>query len=235
MSPETKAGLLVTAIIHLAVIIVLLSVQLGYAIQRENTFVLDFSKQEEREAAEKKEQLVKSAEELLEQMLSQAGYGAPIRNIAVDRAALKDDRGTDAEKLYRDAERLAQELKDGQNIPDESPEDYVDITSQKPSKPEKKKEVYTGPSVLEWSLDGRKASVLKIPAYRCLGAGQVRVIITVNNQGTVVDVKVDEAVSSTDSCLREFAVRAARLSRFSVSQTAPPNQKGTITYLFIAQ
>ena len=235
MSPETKAGLLVTAIIHLAVIIVLLSVQLGYAIQRENTFVLDFTKQEEKEAAEKKEQLVKSAEELLEQMLSQAGYGAPIRNIAVDRAALKDDRGTDAEKLYRDAERLAQELKDGQNIPDENPEDYVYIPSQKPSKPEKKKEVYTGPSVLEWSLDGRKASVLKIPAYRCLGAGQVRVIITVNNQGTVVDVKVDEAVSSTDRCLREFAVRAARLSRFSVSQTAPPNQKGTITYLFIAQ
>ena len=70
MSPETKAGLLVTAIIHLAVIIVLLSVQLGYAIQRENSFVLDFTKQEEKEAAEKKEKLVKSAEELLEQLLA---------------------------------------------------------------------------------------------------------------------------------------------------------------------
>ncbi|MBR6346582.1 MAG: energy transducer TonB [Bacteroidales bacterium] len=235
MSPETKAGLLVTAIIHLAVIIVLLSVQLGYAIQRENSFVLDFTKQEEKEAAEKKEKLVKSAEELLEQLLAQSGYGAPVRNIAVDRAALKDDRGTDAQKLYEDAERLARELKDGQNIPDESPDDYVNVPSVKKDTPEKKKEVYTGPSVLEWSLDGRKASLLKIPAYRCLGAGEVRVIITVNNQGSVVDAKIDESVSSMDNCLREFAVRAARLSRFSVSQTAPSNQKGTITYLFIAQ
>lgn len=235
MSPETKAGLLVTAIIHLAVIIVLLSVQLGYAIQRENSFVLDFTKQEEKEAAEKKEKLVKSAEELLEQLLAQSGYGAPVRNIAVDRAALKDDRGTDAQKLYEDAERLARELKDGQNIPDESPDDYVDIPSTRKDTPVKQKEVYTGPSVLEWSLDGRKASLLKIPAYRCLGAGEVRVVITVNNQGTVVDARVDESVSSIDNCLREFAVRAARLSRFSVSQTAPANQKGTITYLFIAQ
>lgn len=235
MSPETKAGLLVTAIIHLAVIIVLLSVQLGYAIQRENTFVLDFTKQEEKEAAEKKEKLVKSTEELLEQLLAQSGYGAPVRNIAVDRSALKDDRGTDAQKLYEDAERLARELKDGQNIVDESPEDYVNVPSQVKDTPKPKKEVYTGPSVLEWSLDGRKASLLKIPAYRCLGAGEVRVIITVNNQGNVVDAKVDENVSSIDSCLREFAVRAARLSRFSVSQTAPSNQKGTITYLFIAQ
>ena len=62
-----------------------------------------------------------------------------------------------------------------------------------------------------------KASSLKIPAYRCYGSGDVTVIITVNNSGQVVGAKVLDAVSSGDQCLRNFAIRAARLSRFSAS------------------
>ena len=61
------------------------------------------------------------------------------------------------------------------------------------------------------------------------------VIIAVNNRGDVVNAKVDEDVSSADGCLRNFAVRAARLSKFSSSATAPARQMGTITYAFIAQ
>ncbi len=94
---------------------------------------------------------------------------------------------------------------------------------------------YSGPSVVSYTLDGRKASHLKIPAYRCYGAGDVTVIITVNPQGTVIAAKVMEEISSDDSCLRNFAVRAARLSRFSASPTAPAKQTGEILYRFIAQ
>lgn len=61
------------------------------------------------------------------------------------------------------------------------------------------------------------------------------VIIAVNNQGQVMNAKVDEDISSSDGCLRSFAIRAARLSRFSSSTTAPSRQMGTITYAFIAQ
>ena len=68
-----------------------------------------------------------------------------------------------------------------------------------------------------------------------MGFGQVTVIITVDNSGKVINAKVDDAASSSDSCLRSFAVRAARLSRFNISQTAPSRQLGTITYAFIAQ
>ena len=94
---------------------------------------------------------------------------------------------------------------------------------------------YSGPSVVSYTLDGRKASHLKIPAYRCYGAGDVTVIITVNPQGQVINAQVMDAVSSTDQCLRNFAVRAARLSRFSASTTAPAKQTGEILYRFIAQ
>jgi hypothetical protein len=44
-----------------------------------------------------------------------------------------------------------------------------------------------------------------------------------------------EEISSSDNCLRSFAVRAARLSRFSASPDAPANQTGEIVYRFIAQ
>ena len=130
---------------------------------------------------------------------------------------------------------MAEELKSGQNRQDD-PEDYAS-TGQKQEKEEPitKKQTYSGPSVLSWSLEGRRASHLPIPAYRCIGAGQVTVIIAVNNQGQVMNAKVDEDISSSDGCLRSFAIRAARLSRFSSSTTAPSRQMGTITYAFIAQ
>ena len=235
LTPDQKAGLYITAIVHLAVIVILLLCQIGYSVQRENSFVLDFTKQEEKEAQEQKEELHRNALEQLESMLS-AARTQPVRNITVNRSQLKDDRNTDADQLYRDAERLAQDLRDGQNRQMEDPEDFMQDPVTPPSDPKpRKQEAYSGPSVLSWSLDGRKATHLPIPAYRCLGSGEVTVIITVNNQGTVVDAKIDDGASSGDGCLRNFATRAARLSKFNASMTAPARQMGTITYLFVAQ
>ena len=235
LTPDQKAGLYITAIVHLAVIIILLLCQIGYSVQRENSFVLDFTKQEEQERIEKQEELSRTALAQLEDLLA-AARSQPVRNVTVNRSQLKDDRNTDADQLYRDAERLAQDLKDGQHRQMDDPEDFVQDPVTPPSDPKpRKQETYSGPSVLSWSLDGRKATHLPIPAYRCIGAGEVTVIITVNNQGTVVDAKVDDGASSQDGCLRAFATRAARLSKFNASSTAPARQMGTITYLFIAQ
>ncbi len=234
LTPDQKAGLLITAIVHLAVIIVLLLGGIGYSLQRENSFVLDFTKQEEKEELERQVELKQNALEQLESMI--AAQRMEVRNVTVNRSTqLKDDRNTDADQLYRDAERLAKDLRDGQNRAQDDPEDLVQDPVQ-PAKPEpRKKETYSGPSVLSWSLDGRKATRLPIPAYRCVGAGQVTVIITVNNQGKVIDAKVDNGSSSGDGCLRAFATRAARMSLFNASTTAPARQMGTITYAFIAQ
>lgn len=234
LSSDQKAGLLITAIVHLAVIIILLLAQIGFVVQRENSFVLDFTKQEEKEELERQVELKQNALEQLESMI--AAQRMEVRNVTVNRSTqLKDDRNTDADQLYRDAERLAKDLRDGQNRVQEDPEDLVQDPVT-PSKPEpRKKETYSGPSVLSWSLDGRKATHLPIPAYRCVGAGQVTVIITVNNQGKVIDAKVDNGSSSGDGCLRAFATRAARMSLFNASTTAPARQMGTITYAFIAQ
>ncbi len=235
MNSEDRAGLYITVIFHLLVIIVLLACQIGAVLRRDNTFVLDFTKQEEVEKQKAEENLKEEVSDKLDELLA-AAAGVPIRNIAVDRSStLKDDRNTDAEQLYKDAERLAQELKDGFKA-DEPDDDYVAVSKPAPIKKEDpKKQTYSGPSVVSYALDGRKASRLSIPAYRCLGAGHVTVIITVDPSGNVVNAKIQDDASSNDRCLRDFAIRAARLSKFSASASAPPRQMGNIVYMFIAQ
>ena len=237
-SAEDKAGFYITVIFHLTVIIILLACQIDKNIRREESFVLDFSREEEieRKLEEQafKEDISRKLDELLE--ISRRST-EPIRNIAVDAGSkLKDDRNTDVDQLYKDAERLAQELKNGQNdaIQEDATEETVELTDSH-KKPEEELKEYTGPSVVSYTLDGRKASHLKIPAYRCNGGGDVTVIITVDPQGQVINAKVMEEISSSDKCLCNFAVRAARLSRFSASAEAPARQTGEILYRFIPQ
>ena len=236
---ENKAGLYLTVIFHLTVIIILLLYSIDSTIRREESFVLDFSKQEEIERKEKEEVMKQDISEKLEEMIAAARKqtSGQIRNIAVDAGGqLKDDRGTDADQLYKDAERLAKELKNGQKdgIEEDARDETVEMQHQK--KPDNRNQkAYSGPSVLSYTLDGRKASHLPIPAYRCYGAGDVTVIITVDPQGNVINAKVMDEISSSDQCLRNFAVRAARLSKFSKSTTAPARQTGEILYRFIAQ
>ena len=236
INKDDKAGLYLTIIFHLVVIIVLLVYQINTSIKREESFVLDFSKQEEIEQRKKEEIFKKDVSKRIEEMLAAAQMSrSEIKNIAVDAGShLKDDRNTDAEQLYKDAERLANELKKGQNSQEDAREETVELPSKENKSDEKKKE-YSGPSVVSYNLDGRKASHLKIPAYRCYGCGDVTVIITVDPQGNVIGAKVLDEISSSDSCLRSFAVRAARLSKFSASSSAPARQNGEILYRFIAQ
>ena len=55
LTRDDKAGLYLTVIFHLVILIVLLIAQIGFSLQKENSFVIDFTKQEEIEAREKKQ------------------------------------------------------------------------------------------------------------------------------------------------------------------------------------
>ena len=235
LKKEDRAGLYITVIVHLTVIIILLASQLTLALRKEDSFVLDFSRQETIEKLKEELAFKEEVSRRLDEIISAQG-STPIRNVVVDRGALKDDRNTDAEQLYKDAERLQEALNNTFNRED-SPEDYVPIAPPSTEGSEKKtqKEVYSGPSVVSYRLDGRKASRLPIPAYRCMGSGEVTVIITVDNAGNVLVAKIDDNISSDDTCLRNFAIRAARSAKFSASPTAPARQVGNIVYAFIAQ
>jgi TonB family protein len=235
LKKEDRAGLYITVIVHLTVIIILLASQLSLSLRKEESFLLDFSRQETLEKLEQELAMKEEISRRLDELISAQG-SVPVRNVVVDRGVLKDDRGTDAEQLYKDAERLQEALNNTFNR-EESPEEYVPVAPPKTEGQDKKeqKEVYSGPSVVSYSLDGRKASRLPIPAYRCMGSGQVTVIITVDNAGNVLIAKIDDNISSDDTCLRNFAIRAARSAKFSASPTAPARQVGNIVYAFIAQ
>lgn len=234
MKREERAGLEFTIIFHLVVLIILLVLGIGTQLQKENSFVLDFTKEEELQKKKEQEVFQSDVSKRLDEKIALAKKTNPVRNVAVN-STLRDDRNSDAEarKLYEEAARLAAELKQGfkSDIEEDARDERVDT---KPSKQDRKIE-YSGPSVLSWTLEGRKASHLPIPSYRCMGAGKVSVAISVDQQGNVVAAKINEAESADDDCLRSFAIRAARLSKFSKSLQAPVRQAGEIVYEFIAQ
>ena len=236
-STDTLAGILITVSIHLTVIIVLLLSVLEPKLNKERMSIeLDFSEQEKLEKLESELARQKALNEKLDRMLKEEGIESPsqseIKNLRVD-ASLKDAKGIDAEQLYKDAERIQREYE--QNM-SRKEEDYVDISTPKEKQTEEEpEESYIGPSVLSYQLDGRKGSYLPIPAYKCIGAGEVTVIVTVNPNGDVVGAKIQDDISSEDKCLREYALKAASLSRFSKKSEAPARQLGNIVYQFIAQ
>ena len=238
---DNKAGVYLTVIFHLVVIIVLLSWSIHAQLTKDTSFLIDFSSQEEEERLAEMQQMRESvSEELdaeLDALLSSARGQNPsnIRNVAVDASEpLKDDRYENPEDIYKDARELQERLDRTRREVEQSAEGEDNVEVYKEEN-DTRKETYKGPSVISYSLDGRKAMSLPVPAYKCQGGGDISVSIIVNRKGYVVGTKIIEGVSSEDQCLREYALRAAGRSRFAASPDAPERQAGEIVYRFIPQ
>ncbi len=235
---EEKAGLYLTVIFHLVLIIIILAYSIHRTVSQETSFVLDFTQQEELERQREIQAFKESVSAELDELIAQSRQSAP-RNVAVDASRsgerLRDDRSANPSEVYDEARRLQEKLdasrREAQQALDS--EDDVDLGSKKEESASK--ETYVGPSVLSYRLDGRKGQSLPIPAYKCVGGGDVTVAIIVNRKGYVTAVKVVEATSSPDVCLQDYAMKAAKRSRFTASSTAPERQAGEIVYRFIAQ
>ena len=230
-----RVGFYSTLAFHLVVLIILLSVSIGKMASRENTFVLDFTKQEELEKElrelEMKEQITKELDDIV-------ATPSNIRNVAVDAGSkLRDDRFKNPSEVYDEARELQRKLEESRRdaLAEQAAEEAVDMSATDPVEQKEEVKAYSGPSVISWTLEGRKARVLPVPAYKGYGAGDVYVKIKVNRSGRVVAAAVIEESSSSDKSLHEFAVDAAKRSRFSGSDTAPNPQQGEIVYRFIAQ
>lgn len=237
MKKETRVGIYLTVILHLLVLIGFLLYQINSLVQKESTFVLDFTKQEEREEKAEKEKRREELSAELEDLI--AGIQQQSRNVAVDISErerhLKDDRNRNPEQVYDEAKSLQEKLDAARKAVREQQGEEEMVPADRIDQKKTQTEAYTGPSVLEYRLDGRKAMHLPIPAYKCLGGGDVTVAIEVDRKGMVVEALIVADFSSMDHCLQEFAIRAARQSRFTSSTNAPPRQSGEIVYRFIPQ
>ncbi len=95
---------------------------------------------------------------------------------------------------------------------------------------------YSGPTRIYYDLAGRNHIYLPIPIYKCQGSGKVVLIIDVDQKGNVTSASVVAGESTTsDECLTETAVTSARRSRFNADLNAPKSQRGTLTFIFVAQ
>lgn len=235
---EDKAGLYLTIIVHLVIIIVLLAYSIHYQVRQETSFILDFTAEEEMEKARKIEEMKESVSRELDALISGTQAGERPRNVAVDASEpLRDDRNSreEAEKLYEEARSLQERLDRSRKEMDETSDADAGIASKREKRKERNAEAYKGPSVISYTLDGRKAMSLPVPAYKCVGSGDVSVSVIVNRKGYVVGCKIIESVSSEDDCLRDYALKAASRSRFQASDSAPERQTGEIVYRFVAQ
>ena len=112
MKKETKTGIYLTIIVHLVALIVILSLQISSMIRKESSFVLDFTQQEELEAAQRREQMRAEISEGLDELISEIQRQS--RNVAVDATQrnqlLRDDRHKNPAEVYKEAEELQKRL-----------------------------------------------------------------------------------------------------------------------------
>lgn len=78
----------------------------------------------------------------------------------------------------------------------------------------------------------RHAQKFIIPAYKCMGGGEVRVAVLVDRKGSVITA---EHLVGGDECMQRHALDAARRSTFNPNPSAPNPHRGTITYFYIPQ
>ena len=176
--------------------------------------------------------------EEVEALLRETRTPSAVRNVVVNTqdqptSALRDSKGIN-NSVYEEARQLQEKMDANRKAMQDlqTTDNSIPIhTEVAPAT----KESYKGPSVLSYTLDGRKAIHLPIPAYKCERGGDVTVIIEVNPNGYVVSAEIDKSRSISDPTLQDTAIQAAKSSRFTASSTAPKKQQGTIVYRFIAQ
>ena len=236
-SKEKKTGFYATIIFHLVVLIIFLLTAIHGVVSEETSFVLDFSKFEELEKIAKQEEVKAKASKEIDDLLSGKISPNQYRNVAVDRNSkpLKDDRFKNPNQVYDEARELQKKLDASRAAALREQQGEDAATTGNENLPDSNAPQYKGPSVISYSLDGRKAMSLPVPAYKCQGGGDVSIQITVNRKGYVTAASVIGNVSSADECIVRSAIAAAKRSRFTASSTASDKQIGEIVYRFIAQ
>ena len=237
-----KVGILGTIVIQLLIAILFLFLEIKsrpYLI--ETQVQLDFQREfdvDPPQAEPEKKELLLPADALNPNLETEN-----IRNFAVDATkedlnpGLSDDKGIDADELYKEAERLKSQMSSNKEKYTESRSvDDVAI----PNSPEKNTATtsntqFKGPSVISYFLEGRRALELPVPSYLCEQGGQVVVDIEVSRNGKVTSAQVDKSNSINDDCITSAAISAALSSRFTAKDNAPTKQRGSITYLFVPQ
>ncbi len=165
-----------------------------------------------------------------------------IRNLSSNENALnenlKDDRGTDASALNETADEAERRMRANRDAYERGVAEARAIRERKDElkerDPKEENRRVKGRVTVSFSFVNplRYSRRLIKPAYRCEGGGEVVVETVIDQNGEVISAQV---LSGGDECMRRTALDAARNSLFDINESAPPRQRGTITYIFIPQ
>lgn len=245
-------GILGTVIIHLIAGIFFMTYQLGSIKTREKEiekFEIEFAAVEERMemspavpaenlSAVTVENILRNDPEMLniarnlaargEEKIDPQEYIDQVKNELIESGKL----GTDN---FLDSRGTGNQQSEGEEIAVDDQND-TEEKEKEANESQKMAANFQGPTRIYYELTGRNHIFLPIPIYKCEGSGKVVLLIEVNQRGYVEDASIIQAQSTaTDECLVETAVGTALRSRFESNLDAPKIQKGTLTYIFVAQ
>lgn len=192
------------------------------------------------------EELEKEREKIEKQMAREIDY-SDIQNLSSNENAnelnenLRDDRHANASEIYQQAEEVANRVRGNRQMYEQGLREEAAIAnSAKLDKSEntvKENVKVQGSVTVSFSFMNpiRNSVSLTVPAYMCQGGGQVVVNATLDRNGKVIAASVDKGHSTSDNCMVNTAINAARNSRFNLDTSAPDKHQGTITYIFIPQ
>ncbi|HEY5511565.1 MAG TPA: hypothetical protein VIK10_11115 [Prolixibacteraceae bacterium] len=100
---------------------------------------------------------------------------------------------------------------------------------------EAKRSTFKGKSNIKYLVGNRYHLQLPIPVYLAQGGGSVVVDIVVDRNGEVVSAMPRGGENLSDPTILAYAKQAAGKTVFNPDTSAPEKQKGTITYIFVAQ
>ncbi|MCE1198746.1 MAG: hypothetical protein LWW85_07245 [Marinilabiliales bacterium] len=100
---------------------------------------------------------------------------------------------------------------------------------------EARRSTFKGKSNIRYLVGKRYHVQLPIPVYLAQGGGEVTVEVVVNRAGDVISALPRENNRISDPTIFAYAKQAAEKTLFNEDASAPEKEKGTITYVFVAQ
>lgn len=223
-------GILGTIIFHLVIVLVFLIIKIsGVKEEVEEGIAINFEEMtilEELQNPEViKEKLNAAEQEVLTQQM-QSNVAASLN----PQKELAEDLSTEK---YINEFRQQMGITDPEPVPDFDPSKLQKQAAEPPK--DYKPYVHKGPTTISYDLENRWVQKHSIPVYKCQGAGEISLAITVDQNGRVTDTKVVSCRSDDPECLQEAAQTAAMKTFFNADSKAPARQQGFIHYRFVAQ
>jgi hypothetical protein len=235
-------GIIATLGIHLIIVSVLLLSQIRPLVKiPEETVFIDFSTVLAPVPEKTPEVEKEKAASQLTQNPAIASNGQNASNLGVNdasnegtfsrNAALNNDAEIKAaQQLVADVNRsLSQKIPQIGDIP--MPEDKQEGKTAE----QVRQANYKGKSNIHYNLENRYHTRLPIPVYLAQGGGEVIVDIVVSKDGRVLSAnpRINDRIK--DMIIFAYAKQAAEKTEFNADPSAPDRQRGTISYMFVAQ